>query len=100
MPSFKASVHSDGTVLWYINGGLKAFCAFTGLSEIPFDTLGCQILFGASARVHTDLIHYVLETPEYAFFGGFDVTYNEWRPVPELAKQGYAVCVYFLCMYL
>ena len=100
MPEFKANVYSDGTVHWYISGGLRAFCAFTGLAEIPFDTLGCQILFGSRARGHADLIQYVLEIPEYAFYGGFDVTYNEWRPVPELAKQGYAVCVYFLCMYL
>ena len=98
MPDIKATVHSDGTVLWYMSGGLKTFCAFTGLGQIPFDTLGCQVLFGSSTRIASPLVHYVLEVPDIFFFGGFDVTYNEWKAVPEMAKQGYAVCttVYYV----
>ena len=98
MPDFKASVYSDGTVIWSISGGLKTFCAFTGLGQIPFDTLGCQVLFGANSREASPLIHYVLEVPDFFFFGDFDVTYNEWKVAPEMAKQGYAVCttVYYV----
>ena len=47
--------------------------------------MGCQLLFGAATR-QTSIV-YRLEVPDYVFFGGFEVTYNEWRPVPELAKQ-------------
>jgi len=51
--------------------------------------MGCQILFGASSRQYSGLIKYVLEVPNRVFFGGFDVTYNEWRPVPEMTQHGY-----------
>lgn len=37
MPEYKATVYSDGSVEWAISGGLKTFCAFTGLAKIPFD---------------------------------------------------------------
>lgn len=86
MDSAKAVVYSDGTVEWFIAGGLKTFCAFTGLGTIPFDTLGCQILFGS--HLHNSLINYDLETPDYVFYGLFDVTYNEWKAIPELGNQG------------
>ena len=33
----KATVYSDGSVVWTMTGGLKTFCAFTGLANIPFD---------------------------------------------------------------
>jgi hypothetical protein len=72
MSDFKAMVHSDGTVHWSLNGGMKVFCAFTGLASIPFDTLGCQVVVGSNTRVYSDLIDYQIEVPEYAFYGAFD----------------------------
>jgi hypothetical protein len=47
------------------------------------------MLFGAGTRQFT--IVYILEVPDYVSYGGFDVTYNEWRPVPELGKQVHTV---------
>jgi len=90
MPEFKAHVYADGTVLWSISGGLSAFCAYRDLARIPFDTLGCQYLFGASTREHTGSIKYILQDPDYLLFGGFETTYNEWRVVPERGEQGTA----------
>ena len=89
MPDYKAHVYADGTVWWTVSGGLKAFCAFRNLAKIPFDTLGCQMLFGGGTREHTTLIRYQLEQPEYLVFGAFDVTYNEWKAVPEMGQHGF-----------
>lgn len=86
-PEFKGIVFSDGTVKWTIQGGLNAFCAFSGLASIPFDTLGCQLFFHASSRTFSKLTRYTLQNPDIAI-GTFDVTYNEWQLVPELMEQG------------
>ena len=69
---------------------MKAFCAFKGLGEIPFDTLGCQLLFGASSRLYSKLVNYVLTVPDFVAIGAFDLAYNEWTLVPELMNQGLA----------
>lgn len=89
MPNAKARVFSDGTVVWNIKTRLKAICNYKGLANIPFDTLGCQLLFGSP--ICSYLINYVLETPEYFFVGVFDETFNKWTLVPELSNQGYAM---------
>lgn len=91
----EALVYPDGTVYWNRNGGLKAFCQFTGLAQIPFDTLGCQLLVGPWTRIDPTQIQYRLpEDGKYnetggINFGTFLPTYNEFLPVPELAKCGY-----------
>lgn len=43
----KATVYSDGSVIWSMTGGLKAFCAFTGLANIPFDVrvMLCYVIY-------------------------------------------------------
>jgi hypothetical protein len=41
-----AVVKYDGTVEWKRLGSLKVICAFTGLRRMPFDDLGCQLIFG------------------------------------------------------
>ena len=43
------------------------------------------MLFGSGSGRQTSIV-YKLEFPDNVFFGAFDVTYNEWRPVPEMAK--------------
>jgi len=50
MGSAKATVYPDGTVLWSRNGGIKAICSFSGLDAIPFDELGCELLWGGWTR--------------------------------------------------
>ena len=90
-PDFKATIYSDGTVVWDVAGGLKAFCAFTGLSTIPFDTLGCQLMFGdTSSRFYSNLVQYRLSTPDIVTNGAFELKYNEWTIDPLLTRQGYA----------
>ena len=49
-PDAMATIYHDGTVVWRRNGGLTAFCFFTGLNRFPFDTLGCSFLIGAWTR--------------------------------------------------
>lgn len=90
MPNSQAVVYADGTVLWDLSGGLQAFCAFTGLAKIPFDILGCQMLFGPWSRTTSSMISYRINDLDYLQFGLFDVTYNEWRVIPELGQIGYA----------
>ena len=87
-PETKASIYADGTVQWELSGGLTAFCAFRDLARIPFDTLGCQYIFGKYEREHSSSLNYFLKDPDYLFFGGFEATYNEWNVIPELGEQG------------
>ena len=84
-------MHSDGTVRWLVAGGVKAFCSFTGLAEIPFDTLGCQLLFGGTSRTYSKQVRYVLTVPDDFAVGAFDIgTYNEWTLLPERSTNGLA----------
>jgi len=87
----KATIYSDGTVYWHRMGGLTALCSFTGLASIPFDILGCQLLFHSATRDWNENINYVIAVPEVLVFGLFEVAYNEWQPIPEKATQGYSV---------
>jgi len=88
MPTRKALVFSDGTVRFQVIGRLTAFCAFSGLANIPFDILGCQLLIGSTIREDSPKIEYELVFPESVHFGGFEVVYNEWKVIPELAEKG------------
>jgi hypothetical protein len=88
MPDYKANIYSDGTVEWTVTGGVEAFCAFNGLASIPFDTLGCQLLFGANSRLYSKLVNYVLTVPDLVGVGAFDLTYNEWTLNAEQTRQG------------
>jgi hypothetical protein len=46
LPSNKALLKHDGTVEWGRLGSLTAICSFTGLRRMPFDDLGCRLIFG------------------------------------------------------
>jgi hypothetical protein len=100
LSSFTATVYSDGTVRWERSGGITVFCAYRGLAAIPFDTMGCQLIFGAKNDRRTN-VQYELEFPEVMTFGPFDVTYNEWGVVPELSEhvRRIAATVPFLNLY-
>lgn len=82
MPDAVADVYQDGTVLWVRNGALKAICQFSGLSRIPYDSLGCQFLFGSWERIRrTQLLRYTLygDNGTGVSFGDFDPLYNHYR---------------------
>lgn len=89
LPSQLATLSNDGTVNMVISGPITAMCQFTGLSSIPFDTLGCQFLFGARSRQNANMVHYKLESYCTIKVGKFDAQYNEFLPVPELFEKGY-----------
>ncbi len=88
-PDAMATVYNDGTVVWKRNGGLKAFCFFTGLNRFPFDTLGCSYLIGAWVREENVEITLVNNTG-WAAGGSLDeVIYNEYTLVVDRIQSGY-----------
>eukprot|EP00934_Nitzschia_sp_Nitz4_P007556 Nitzschia sp. Nitz4//scaffold240_size29840//23179//24423//NITZ4_008021-RA/size29840-augustus-gene-0.28-mRNA-1//1//CDS//3329543759//7546//frame0 len=90
LPDAMAIIYSDGTVLWNRNGGITAICVFQGLAQIPFDTLGCQLLIGSFIDPFStdNLVRYRFYSEDGIQFGQFEVVYNEYLPVPELSKFG------------
>ena len=88
LPDTQAMVYHDGTVVWRRLGGVTAFCQFTGLAQIPFDVLGCQLLIGPWVRNDPTQIQYHLWNGTGLSFGDFRATFNEYLPVPELAESG------------
>ncbi|CAB9509679.1 receptor subunit alpha-type acr-16 [Seminavis robusta] len=102
LPDTAALVFSDGTVHWSRNGGITAFCQFAGLSQIPFDVLGCQFIVGPYVRRDPSLISYQLFNGTGLLQGKFEPTFNEYLPVPELSESGTAfdgVVLYFNLFY-
>jgi hypothetical protein len=85
-----ADVSPDGTVRWTRAGSLRAICQFSGLAKIPFDTLGCQLLFGGQSIL--DLwgrVNYVLDETYNGFIhGDYSSTYAEYKLVEELVEVG------------
>ena len=45
LPLSNAIVQADGTVEWTRTGTLSAICTFVGLKRMPFDDLGCRLIF-------------------------------------------------------
>jgi hypothetical protein len=86
LPDAMADVFSDGTVYWRRGGSLKAICQFSGLAKIPFDTLGCQFIFGPWTRLGFGLIQYELSDGVGFHFGDFTPTYNEFKLIPDLIE--------------
>jgi hypothetical protein len=90
-PDVMAEVWNDGTVGWTRQGSLKAVCQFTGLAQIPFDTLGCQFLFGPSTRQgfgEVGIAHIQYELPDGPGFyvGDFNPAFNEFKLKPDLTE--------------
>eukprot|EP00536_Pseudo-nitzschia_multiseries_P011641 jgi/Psemu1/289819/fgenesh1_pg.407_\ len=84
----KATVNSDGRVVLMFEGRMEAFCNFKGLANIPYDTLGCQFLFGMNDGSSHEYELYYLDPDVMAFSPfGLESPYNEWQPVPELASK-------------
>jgi len=76
----QALVGNDGTVYWLRSGTLRAFCQFTGLAKIPYDTIGCQFIFGPGEANRFLNFNYEIDpTKENGIsFGNFEPTYNEY----------------------
>lgn len=90
-PEAMATIYNDGTVIWKRNGGLKAFCFFTGLNRFPFDTLGCSFLIGAWVRPENVAIALGGANQQGWMAGGSldKVIYNEYTLVVDRTQSGY-----------
>ena len=90
LPDATADVYADGTVSWRRNGPLVAICQFTGLAQIPFDTLGCQFLFGMwerqSALAYPFNFTLGNELGTGLSIGPFQSTYSQYKLVPGGSK--------------
>lgn len=88
-PASLATVSSDGMIQWSVSGAITAMCQFHGLSNIPYDTLGCQFLFGARSRQNANLVFYEIANYNRINVGRSDMQYSEFIPVPEMFEKGY-----------
>ena len=70
-PSSKATVQSDGTVSWSRLGSLRAICPFIGLRKIPFDDLGCRLMFGDDDDDGLSIIDFKLKETSNNLTKGF-----------------------------
>ena len=77
-----AFVNFDGTVTWLRSGMLQAFCSFQGMGQIPFETLGCQFMFGNKGT--SSSYQLVPKTPFE--LGIFRQKYKEFRLLEEKVK--------------
>ena len=82
-------MYFDGTVVWERAGYLVPQCTFVGLEKMPFDVLGCQLIFGGG---RLGAINYILlkQKIDEETFKGFRVAtenqpYTDFKIVPELA---------------
>jgi len=79
LPDAPAKIYSDGTVVWQRAGKISAFCSFVGLRRMPFDSLGCQLLFGGTV---TQAIDYnlvdVSDGARGVEFPAYNQTYSEY----------------------
>jgi len=91
-PAHKALVTPDGRVKWDRLGSLTGICSFVGLRRMPFDDLGCRLMFidydGAP-------IDYVLGdtgnnlTKGFVHWDLFDLSYSEFSIVDEKSRTKY-----------
>jgi hypothetical protein len=89
-PNAMATVYNDGTVVWRRNGGLQAFCFFTGLNRFPFDTLGCSYLVGWVGEHQVDIILGGDNNAGWTTGQSLErVIYNEYTLVAEQTQSGY-----------
>ena len=66
---------------------------FTGLGAIPYDTLGCQLLFIGRSRFDlTNSVAYVYKNESSVSISSRNGEYKEFHIVPELFEQ---VCTKF-----
>ena len=84
----RATVYNDGTVVWKLNGSLSAFCSFTGLRRIPFDTLGCELIFSTIDDIEViNLIQTGNDEEQKGIrFPLYKQTYREYTLSKERAK--------------
>jgi Neurotransmitter-gated ion-channel ligand binding domain len=88
LPDSNVLVFPDGTVQWRRNGNLRAICHFVGLGRIPFDNLGCQLIFGDLARFGFGHIEYVLKDGVGLAFSHMKPTYHQFQIKQEMCQAG------------
>jgi hypothetical protein len=88
LPQSNAIVFPDGSVHWRRNGNLRAICHFVGLGRIPFDNLGCQLIFGDLARFGFGHIEYVLKDGVGFAFSHIKPTYHQFQLQPDMCEAG------------
>jgi len=96
MDGAMAVVLPSGRVYWHREGPLKALCNFVGLRKFPFDTLGCQFMFGGrfpfgieyALRMNRTNEDGTISEGEGMFFPLYNdrATYTEYRVVKEKTK--------------
>lgn len=92
-PMESANVQPDGTVQWSRLGSLTAICAFVGLRRMPFDDLGCRLVFGNNDISPLDYVLVDLgdnHTKGFAHWDAFDVSYSEFNIVDEKSRTKYS----------
>lgn len=88
LPDAKVLVFPDGSIQWRRNGNLRAICHFVGLGRIPFDNLGCQLIFGDLARFGFGHIEYVLKDGVGFAFSHIKPTYHQFQLQPDMCEAG------------
>ncbi len=77
----RAYVAHDGTVSWTQAGILQAICSFTGLNKIPYDTVGCQLIFSSPI---VDF-GYEFVTRNFTDEGSFQQKYKEYEFIKSVS---------------
>ena len=82
-----AKVFSDGTVVWVRSGKISPFCSFIGLGRMPYDQLGCEVIFleTLSQKVIYNLVDLGDQSTRGLQFPEYSQTYTEYRIVQEKA---------------
>jgi hypothetical protein len=100
--------HFKPTLFVKYSGSITAMCQYRGLASIPFDTLGCQFIFGGRSRqdanaiayrfFREDVVHFFFQCEANTLLhflllytiivtkksSCLEIVYNEFRLVPEL----------------
>jgi len=108
LPDAMAVVVSSGVVYWQRLGGLEAFCEFTGLQRFPYDTLGCQFLFGTTSWwLPIEYVMHEVEEDDNTTAVGMNISnhmshFQEYTIIPDRATIEYCdpdECSMFLQFY-
>eukprot|EP00559_Dactyliosolen_fragilissimus_P007258 CAMPEP_0184865458 /NCGR_PEP_ID=MMETSP0580-20130426/18199_1 /TAXON_ID=1118495 /ORGANISM="Dactyliosolen fragilissimus" /LENGTH=583 /DNA_ID=CAMNT_0027364677 /DNA_START=45 /DNA_END=1793 /DNA_ORIENTATION=- len=91
-PSSLLKIYPDGIVQWQRQALLRGTCSFTGMQRIPYDDLGCTLLF--SSKAYSDKIKIKFGGADGTGYGfGFEefITrpFMEYRFIKEDTQSGY-----------
>ena len=89
MGGILSTVDIDGNVTWFRQGSLKAICQMENLGEIPFESLGCQLLMGSNNIG----VEYQLDPSGGLIISNYAGPYNGHVLID--AEPGYQPCRFF-----